>query len=95
MQDASVKAALEAVRQSEPQTIEEQIRFCEVPAPPFKETARAADLKQLFEGARAAATCESIGPATCSATGPGPRRVRGSWSPRTSIPCFPKEPTSR
>jgi tripeptide aminopeptidase len=45
----AVKAALEAARASEPQTIEEQIRFCEVPAPPFKEAARAAVLKRAFE----------------------------------------------
>jgi tripeptide aminopeptidase len=45
--DASVKAALEAARATEAQTIDEQIRFCEVPAPPFKESTRA----QVLEGA--------------------------------------------
>jgi acetylornithine deacetylase/succinyl-diaminopimelate desuccinylase-like protein len=49
MRNASVKAALGAVRASEPQTIEEQIRFCEIPAPPFKESARAEVLKRTFE----------------------------------------------
>src|SRR5579864_2737914 len=45
----AVGAALDAVRVSEPRTIEDQIRFCEVPAPPFKEAARAAVLKRAFE----------------------------------------------
>jgi acetylornithine deacetylase/succinyl-diaminopimelate desuccinylase-like protein len=40
MQDAAVKAAVQAARDDEPQTIEDQIRLCEIPAPPFKETVR-------------------------------------------------------
>ena len=36
MRTAPVKAALDAARMSEPQTIEDGIRFCEVPAPSFK-----------------------------------------------------------
>jgi tripeptide aminopeptidase len=46
---AAVRAAIESARATEPQTIEEQIRFCEVPAPPFRESARAAALKRVFE----------------------------------------------
>jgi acetylornithine deacetylase/succinyl-diaminopimelate desuccinylase-like protein len=49
MQDAAVRAALERARTDEARTIEEQIRFCEVPAPPFKESARADLLKRSFE----------------------------------------------
>jgi tripeptide aminopeptidase len=45
----AVSVALDAARVSEPRTIEEQIRFCEVPAPPFNEAARAAVLKLAFE----------------------------------------------
>src|SRR5262245_28371620 len=48
MQDATVRAALDAAKSSEPQTIEDQIRFCEVPAPPFKEMARGEVLKRAF-----------------------------------------------
>jgi acetylornithine deacetylase/succinyl-diaminopimelate desuccinylase-like protein len=48
MQDATIRAALDAARTAEPQTIEDQIRFCEVPAPPFKETARGELLKREF-----------------------------------------------
>jgi acetylornithine deacetylase/succinyl-diaminopimelate desuccinylase-like protein len=39
--DPSVRAALAAVRADEPRTVEDQIRLCEIPAPPFKEAARA------------------------------------------------------
>ncbi len=41
MRDPAVRAALDAARADEPQTIAEQIRLCEIPAPPFKEAARA------------------------------------------------------
>lgn len=47
--DTSVKAALEAAKRNEPKFIEEQIRVCEIPAPPFKEGQRAQELKRLFE----------------------------------------------
>ena len=46
--DAAVRAALAAVKASEGQTIADQIRFCEVPAPPFKEAARADVLRREF-----------------------------------------------
>jgi acetylornithine deacetylase/succinyl-diaminopimelate desuccinylase-like protein len=48
MDDAKVKAALEAARVNEPHFIEEQIRICEIPAPPFKEEARGRELEKLF-----------------------------------------------
>jgi tripeptide aminopeptidase len=44
-----VKASLDAVRTGEPRTIEDQIRFCEVPAPSFKEAARGELLRQAFQ----------------------------------------------
>jgi acetylornithine deacetylase/succinyl-diaminopimelate desuccinylase-like protein len=49
LRSPAVKAALDTARASEPQTIEQQIRFCETPAPPFKEANRAALLKRAFE----------------------------------------------
>src|SRR5207247_1581086 len=49
LKDPAVKAALDAAKASEPQTIEDEIRFCEVPAPSFKETARGEVLKQTFQ----------------------------------------------
>src|SRR5262245_60298920 len=49
MRNAAVRAALEAARESEARTIDEQIRVCEVPAPPFRESARADVVKRTFE----------------------------------------------
>src|SRR5438105_9524489 len=49
LQNAAVKAALAAAKAAEPQTIEDQIRFCEIPAPSFKEDARGAELKRAFD----------------------------------------------
>lgn len=44
----AVKAALAAARTTEPKTIEDQIRFCEVPAPSFMEKARGDVLRRAF-----------------------------------------------
>jgi len=41
LQEAGIKAALEAARADEARTIAEQVEICEVEAPPFKETKRA------------------------------------------------------
>ena len=49
LQDAAVKAAVEGLRATEPQTIEDQIRLCEVEAPPFKEAKRAELYAQMFK----------------------------------------------
>lgn len=51
LQDAAIKGAIEGLRASEPQTIEDQIRLCEVEAPPFKEAKRAALYAQMFKEA--------------------------------------------
>ena len=48
MQNAAVKAAIEGLRSSEPQTLEDQVRLCEVEAPPFKEAKRAQLYAQMF-----------------------------------------------
>jgi len=50
-QDPAVKAALAAAKASESQTIETQVRLTEIPAPSFKETARAEEMKRLFQQA--------------------------------------------
>ncbi len=44
----SVAAALAAVKSSEPDTIADQIRFCEIPAPSFKEEVRGRELQRVF-----------------------------------------------
>ena len=51
LQDQAVRAALDAARAAEPATIDEQVRFCEVPAPPFGEAARADLLRRAFADA--------------------------------------------
>ena len=43
-----MKAALAAAKETEARTVDDQIRFCEVPAPPFKETARGEVLQREF-----------------------------------------------
>ena len=50
MKEASVRAALAAARADEPRTIEDQIRLCEIPAPPFKEAERARAFAEAFRG---------------------------------------------
>jgi acetylornithine deacetylase/succinyl-diaminopimelate desuccinylase-like protein len=49
LKEPAVARALETVRKAEPQTIEEQVRLCEIPAPPFKETVRAEAYRKAFE----------------------------------------------
>ena len=49
--DSAVKASVEAIRAAEPQTIEDQIRICEVEAPPFKEAKRAEVYARMFREA--------------------------------------------
>jgi tripeptide aminopeptidase len=48
MQEATVKTALEAARRNEPHFLEEQVRVCQIPAPPFKEEVRGKELERLF-----------------------------------------------
>ena len=48
MQDAAIRAAVDAARADEARTIEDQIRLCEIPAPPFKEAARAQAFADAF-----------------------------------------------
>ena len=50
MQNPAVKAALAAAKATEAQTVEDQIRLCEIPAPSFKENVRGLELKRVFEG---------------------------------------------
>jgi hypothetical protein len=44
LKDPAVKAAIDAAKATEAQTIADQIRFCEIPAPEFKEDVRGAEL---------------------------------------------------
>jgi acetylornithine deacetylase/succinyl-diaminopimelate desuccinylase-like protein len=49
MQDGPVKAALDRIQRDESRLLDEQIRLCEIPAPPFKEGRRAEAFRQAFE----------------------------------------------
>jgi acetylornithine deacetylase/succinyl-diaminopimelate desuccinylase-like protein len=51
LQDAAVEKAVERVKRDEGQLVEEQVRLCEIPAPPFKETARAEVYRRAFQAA--------------------------------------------
>jgi acetylornithine deacetylase/succinyl-diaminopimelate desuccinylase-like protein len=50
-EDPTMKAALEAVKRNEAHFIDEQVRICEIPAPPFHEEARGKELERLFKAA--------------------------------------------
>ncbi len=46
--DATTQAAMAAAREAEPATLDEQVRLCEIPAPPFGENARGAAYADVF-----------------------------------------------
>jgi len=50
MNEPTVRAAFDAIKRNEPSVIQQQIKICEIPAPPFKEEVRGQELKRLFEG---------------------------------------------
>jgi tripeptide aminopeptidase len=50
-EDPTVKAALEAAKRNEAHFIDEQVRICEIPAPPFHEETRGKELERLFKQA--------------------------------------------
>jgi tripeptide aminopeptidase len=54
LREGAMKAAVESVKRDEPQVIEDQVRLCEIPAPPFKEARRAQALKEAFQSLRLA-----------------------------------------
>jgi tripeptide aminopeptidase len=51
MSEAAVRAALDAARAGEGAAIDEQVRLCEIPAPPFKEAERARAYAEAFRAA--------------------------------------------
>ena len=48
LKDPAVKAAVDAAKATEAQTIADQIRYCEIPAPEFKEEVRGRELQRVF-----------------------------------------------
>ena len=49
LQDAAVKVALSAVEEFESDVLDDQVELCEIPAPPFLESARAEAYRDRFE----------------------------------------------
>ena len=49
--DAAVQRAVAYIRENEPDTLDEQVRLCEIPAPPFKEGTRAEAFRKALESA--------------------------------------------
>jgi acetylornithine deacetylase/succinyl-diaminopimelate desuccinylase-like protein len=49
MRDPSIRKVVDGLQTQEPYVIEQQMRLCEIPAPPFGESARAAAFKQAFD----------------------------------------------
>lgn len=49
LQMPRTRAVLDTVKRDEPHVMEEQIRICEIPAPPFNEQRRAASMKRAFQ----------------------------------------------
>jgi acetylornithine deacetylase/succinyl-diaminopimelate desuccinylase-like protein len=68
----AVRSAMERIRADNAWTIEQQISICEIPAPPFKEERRAAEMKKRFEalGLRNV-RIDSIGNVIAERTGTG------------------------
>ena len=42
MRDPAIRSAVERLQRDEPSVLDDQMRLCEIPAPPFRESARAA-----------------------------------------------------
>ncbi|MGA2115586.1 MAG: M20/M25/M40 family metallo-hydrolase [Bryobacteraceae bacterium] len=51
LNDPSIRAAFAAIERNEPRMLEEQIRVCQIPAPPFHEEVRGREFARLFQGA--------------------------------------------
>jgi tripeptide aminopeptidase len=49
--EASMRAAFDAVKRNEPAMIEQQVKICEIPAPPYHEDTRGKELERLFQQA--------------------------------------------
>ena len=50
LREPAVRGALDIARATETATIDEQVRLCEIPAPPFKEAARPPPTPTLSRG---------------------------------------------
>ena len=68
----AIKSALEAIQRDNAWTLDQQVSICEIPAPPFKEEARAAEMKRRFEAlGLSPVTIDSIGNVIAERKGTG------------------------
>lgn len=88
----AVRASLAALERAEPETLNEQARICEIPAPPFEEKVRGEYFRKKFiELGLLNVRVDAEGNA--SANDRAAIRRPASSSPRTSTRCFPPAPT--
>lgn len=67
-----IKSALAAIQRDNAWTLEQQSSICEIPAPPFKEEARAAEMKRRFESlGLSPVTIDSVGNVIAQRKGSG------------------------
>ncbi len=69
--NASVKRALDRIKADNAWTLEQQVSICEIPAPPFKETARGAEYKRRLEALGLTVRIDSIGNVIAERRGAG------------------------
>ena len=94
LKDPTVQAAFAAADRNEPHFLDEQARFCQIPAPPFKEEVRGKEFVRLFTqlGLKdvrmdKAGNVVGVGPA---------HSLAPTWSSAPiSTPYSPKVPTSK
>ena len=75
--DPSVHAALDILRRDNAWTLDQQISLCEIPAPPFKEAVRGAEVARRLEALGYRTTVDQVGNviATRAGTGGGRRLI--------------------
>jgi acetylornithine deacetylase/succinyl-diaminopimelate desuccinylase-like protein len=75
--DPAVRRALDLLRAENGWTLDQQVSICQVAAPPFKESARGAELRRRLEGLGYSVTIDSVGNviAVRRGTRPGRRLV--------------------
>jgi acetylornithine deacetylase/succinyl-diaminopimelate desuccinylase-like protein len=69
--NAAVRRAMDRIKADNAWTIDQQQTICEIPAPPFKETARGADYKRRFEALGLTTRVDSIGNVIAERRGTG------------------------
>ena len=89
------EGAIDAVKATEAQTIADQIRFCEIPAPSIQGRGPRPGAEARVHAARPAERARRQGGQRARRVCRRGARTRTSCSPRTSTRCSRKGPTSR